>query len=451
MIRRSHHWTDTPLEGRRRRRTIGNWLNYCEPGGEWRPSSPAVQSAQGAPPNWAGAFDFSFKSEEAPLQCFLRDAADVGNRAMVGVRMAGRPGSWLNFKALDCSSVDAVVVGPAVWWPDLWPQCDLRYRPGRHKLVKEIICHGPGHPETFAFSLRTTPGHSIVFAGGGARVLDDGGDEVLRLNPPWAHDSSTVHPTPGGHKPIGVTLHEGEPRVIGGRAHQVVELALDPEDLEGAVYPVTIDPTVQITGTTDIEDTSLISANDNNYGGSDTIYTGQASAWRGLVRIAEISSIPAGTITALKMIAYASTASSFEPLVAHIVTDANNWVEGTLTGVPQVGSACWMQSRYSEQDWAGSVGCGTSGVDYDADASPPEHFYTTGWHTFDLKPEWATAWRNAVREPNGIRFVQKAPALGTVYLLSTERVGYELYFEIDYEEGAAASIAAMSLPRRIHE
>ena len=41
------------------------------------------------------------------------------------------------------------------------------------------------------------------------------------------------------------------------------------------------------------------------------------------------------------------------------------WVEGTAQWAVQTGSSCWNYTKYNTETWAGSVGCGTTGVDYD--------------------------------------------------------------------------------------
>ncbi len=443
MIRRAQHWTDAPIEGRRRKRVIRNWTNFRTPHHGFIPAAPLIAEATRKPDDWDGNFDFQRTSQAGALQTFFGDTRDPDNPAMVGMRLADRPAFWVNFRPMGTTpNPETIAEGARYAWRGLWKNTTLRYIDSAHKLTKEIVLREPGHPARFRFSVKLPPHLSLVFRNGGAAVLGPLGNERLTLPAPWGMDAE--------ENAVGVTMWRGLDTPLG---LPVIVIEVNEDALAGAVYPVTIDPTVQITGTTDLEDTSLIAANNDNHGGSSTVYTGNGDSYRGLVRIATIGAIPAGTITALKLVAYASTASSSVPLVAHIVTNANAWVEGTSNFTPQVGSACWNQSRYLEQNWAGHPipGCGEEDVDFDGDPSPPEHFYaTTGWHTFSLKPEWATAWRDATRDPNGVRLTQKTAVAGGVYLLSTERAGYELYFEVDYDEAPAGSaIAAMSLPRRI--
>lgn len=432
-IRRANHWTDAP-HGEGRRRTLSNWLNFWTQGQGWAPCAPAATPAQGTPPNWPGQFDFSHGSQAAALQCFFRDATDPGNRAMVGARLSARPGSWLNLKALDCTAADVELEAGNARWPDLWAQTDLIFRPGRGKLQKEIICKAPGHPLVFRFTVKIAPGHTFEVANGLGRLLDEG-SEVLELRSPFASDANG--------EAIQIVMRASNP--VG--PFQVVELALDPADLAGAVYPVTVDPTVVISGTTDIEDNLMYQGGvTTNYGGAVFAIFGLRLAnqrTRTLFRIDE-STIPSGSITAFRMLAWRySNAFSANPgtLEFYIIKDANDWVEGTSGGGPQAGSACWNQAKYLSQNWAGSVGCGTSGVDYDADASPPSWPYlarTAGpdvLHTIPLDAAWPPLWRDAARVNNGIiGFGDEITTSTQFFIRSSESAGNPLSFEIDYTE-----------------
>lgn len=433
------------------RRRVSNWLNYREPGQDWQPSTPGAAQAQGAPPAWSGAFDFSHQSHHAPLQCYFRDAMDAGNRAMVGCRISERPGCWLNIKALDCTSADAVIEdgGAAVRWPSLWPQADLVYRPGRHKLAKELHLHAPGHPLAFEFSVRLAAGHALEFVGGGARVLDIDGAEVLRLPSPWAHDSATTGLGPDGHQQIGVTMTEGDSRRIGGVAYRTIRLEVSADDLASAVYPVWVDPTVTVSGTTDIEETRIQSnAGNSNFGGDTVLYFGYSSRINSLVRIAA-GALPCDTITGFGMTAYWWSSLNLDIDAYHVV-DVNSWVEGTAGAAAQAGSACWNQAKYTVQNWAGGAnGCGISGNDFDADANPPSiRPPSTGWHTISLPVQWATEWVSGARATNGFVMIERSGAAGYPACYTTEHATLPLYFEVDYEAAAAGKGRIVSALRR---
>lgn len=446
LIRRAQHWTDIPVVGKNRRRIMKNWCNFREPNRSWRESNPEIEDDASVPDNWEGNYDFHRRSLRGPMQAFMGDMTDVDNPAMVGCRLADRPDAWLNMKPMNVNpgSVAQIVSPRVIRWPNIWDNAGLRYRVVEHKLEKTIRLTAPGHPAVFRFTLRVADGMSVKFEGNGARILDARGVECMRLVEPWGKDGSTVNPdTLDGSNPVRVRMQEGQSKVINGCTYQVVKLIPHPDDLADAIYPVEIDPTVEITGTIDIEDTSLVSAGpDGNYGGSIDLHLSFLASYRALIRISS-SSIPGGTITGFRLKMYST--AGFETHV-FFIADANDWVEGTAQGGQQTGSCCWNYCKFSDQNWAGSPGCGTSGTDYDTDGSPPSHTPIIGWNTFTLKPEWPPLWRDGARVANGMLFF---PQVGGWFgWKSTENAGNPLYFEVDYEEVEGSPIAAM-LPRRI--
>jgi len=204
--------------------------------------------------------------------------------------------------------------------------------------------------------------------------------------------------------------------------------------------------TVQITAAS-IEDAMIpsdIYAN-YNYGGSTGLGLGCGSPasriFRFVMRLDE-TEIPDGVLTGFRVrMTRTSHANSQNgnTLEAYIIKSANDWVEGTTGGgAPESGACCWNYAKYTSQSWAGSAGCGTSGTDYDADASPPSFSYssyTTGPDvpiSIELDPAWPTAWRDG-RDNEGILFKanDEVSSLTQIFFHSTEGTTPP-YFEIDY-------------------
>ncbi len=298
--------------------------------------------------------------------------------------------------------------------------------------------------------MRLADGLTLDFADNGARILDDAGVERMRLVAPVGWDSSTVAPDSiDGRRQIRVSMRQGEDRSIGGRLYPTIELVPNPDDLASAKYPVEIDPTVQITGTTDIEDSFLYAtAPTKNYGAFNSGYA-KLDLMRTVIRIAS-GSIPGGNITGFRLYQYFYTFST--EIRAFFVSDSNDWVEGTASGAEQDRSSCWNQCKLNEQDWAGHpvLGCSEPIDDFDADATPPT---TTpggiGWNTFTLDPAWPPLWRaGGGRVANGV-VIDSLGAVTTRWR-STEDGTYPLYLEIDHEEAGGSPVAAM-LKRRICE
>lgn len=450
MIRRAQHWTDTPIEGRKRRRQIRNWANYRTPHHGFVAAAPLITEATRKPDDWDGEFDFQRTSQAGALQTFFGDTRDLANPAMVGLRLADRPGFWVNFRAMGTlPNPDTIAEGARHAWRGLWKNTTLRYIDSAHKLTKEIVLREPGHPTRFRFSVKLPPHLTLIFRNGGGAILGPNGTERLTLLAPWGEDADG--------KAIRATMRQG---LDTSRGLPTVVIEVNEDDLAGAVYPVTIDPTATITGTTDIEDNWLQqNVSNRNRGADTTLDLNNSTAGnrrRGVIRISA-GSIPAGSISGFRMLTDVTLvlldAQASQVVEVYFIADANDWVEGTVDSSVQIGSSCYGQKKLAEEDWAGGLisGCGVSGTDYDADGSPPTMSVSvTGPQTFTLDLSWPPLWRDAARVANGMVFdlIEVGSNGGLVRIKSSEHAD-PLSFEVDYTAPSGSAIAAMSMPRSI--
>jgi len=193
-----------------------------------------------------------------------------------------------------------------------------------------------------------------------------------------------------------------------------------------------------ISGAANIQDTHLI--NGASYGdwcgGTATqlaMQNGTTTDRRTLIQVAN-SLLPAGTITGFRMKFWTQSGFSVGVNVyAHRILAPNTWVEGTVNNTSQVGSPCWNWRAYNTAAWAGSAGCNTSGVDYEANASPPSVIPGANgiWATLVLPPSWVSDWRDGVMANNGMRFNTNQNE-STTSFRSSDDATHPLYFEIDY-------------------
>lgn len=448
---RSQHWRDEHLSQRERRRTIGHFLHYWSRARQlWVPTDPAVEEQGSAPAEWSGTWDFRIASLRGALQCFLGDTTDASNRCLVGVRRADRPGVWLNIKALGVNAVNETidVAARSVTWVDAWTNADLTFVAHRHKLEKRILLKTPGHPASFRFALRLAAGLTYAVASNVLRIYDSQGVEVLRTRPPWGEDAN-------GNL-VRVGLVEAASITVGGRTYPTVRVVPLAADLETATYPVTVDPTTTISGTTDIQDALMNASGATlNYGGQSSQYGVQVgvqnltgSNRRTLLRLAA-SAIPAGTLTALRscLTRYSYSGCTVAGQINwYICTDASAWVEGSSTAALENGACCWGHAVYNTLAW-NTAGCGGSGTDYDADADPPTTAfaaYTTGdpvLFTTTLDVAWAQAWKAASRVNNGMVIMEPSASNGKAFLAaSSEYSANQPYFEVDYTTGPSAGV-----------
>lgn len=448
---RSQHWTDQdkPDGGVGRQRTISNYVNYQSPDGGWAASDPDVEDGDEA------GDDFQQQSRRAPLQVFIGDKPDGGHTARIGMRLSHRPGHWVQFQAVNVTP-DVQQVGDrpnrTVSWPNLWAYSTLKYTIGRGRVNKDIILAQAGHPASFRFALRYPAGFShTINADGSISFLNAQGVEWLRSPPPHGWDAGG----PMSGRRIRVNVVAAADIVTPRGTLPTFRIVPNATDLASAVYPVTVDPTTTISGTTNVEDALLYSLGvyvNYNWGSYTVNFVGgdNGSGYFTTVMRIATSAIPAGTLTGFRLLTTAQVRNGNGMAPVYIIKDANTWVEGTGNGSgSQTGACSWNYAKHSTQAWAGVAGCSMSGTDYDADASPPSISWgpnnpaVPSLDTWTLKPQWATDWRDAVRTNNGI--ILKGLDLGYYNQFnSTEAASAQPYFEVDYTPSAPASATGCS-------
>lgn len=436
---RSMHWTDTQIEGKDRTRRVQNFSNFRLPSGVWAASSPDILEDSSPPPDWSGQYEFTHANLWSALQTFVGDSTDQGNTALWGMRLSSAPGTWLNIKAVAVDNAAAPVVdrpNRTATWVDLWDFCDLRLTLAPGRVVKEVVLKQAGHQPAFRFALRYPAGCSHSVSGDSLRVFSQGG-EVFHSSPAWGVDAVG--------NPVRVSLIAAPDITVGARTFPTVRVVPNPADLAAAVYPVTIDPTIQVSGTTDTEDNWVDSNNANYNQGSDGFVRIRASGAvrKGLLRIAT-GAIPAGTITLANLSFYIVTGSGTFAVEMRQITDANTWVEGTIAGVPgsaQTGSSCWAYAKYATQAWLGSAGCSTSGVDFDA---TPIASLTSTWTPVNVWKTWSVTtsvlegWRDGARVNNGMTMFPAAAGGTTLLQFYSSETGTanKPYWDITYSTSA---------------
>jgi len=236
--RRTRHWTDLSDSGVKTRR-IKNNSNWRIEGDIWRPSNPRALLATGAPPFWVGQFDFEFWAQDGPAQCAFGDATDPDNRCMVGVRSAGNrsPGvapalHWLNLKLVGANPVSTSVSadGKTVEWVEVLTNTTIRYVLHPAGLRLEIEFSAPGHPTTLQWTAKKPASTQFEYSDGGASVVFPDGDVVFTMPQPSGRATGDMFPG------IGASLSDGGK----SKGLQVIDMAVDPDDLSGATYPVVV-------------------------------------------------------------------------------------------------------------------------------------------------------------------------------------------------------------------
>jgi hypothetical protein len=439
---RGKHWTDERIGGRSARRVVRNHANYETSAGIIAPTSHGIAAQSGPPSHWSGQWDFSHAQIEAPLQVYTRDSTDPGNRALMGINPSHRPDVWATWKAVDANDCEPTVTddGATITYAGLWDGTDWRLQIGPHKVKDFIELNDLAvAPRSFDWTIKLAPGCSLDPRSDGVHLLDGSGVSHGKITYPVAWDDSGSEEAPNVSVAMVLIDNAGPLLVM-----RMTVADADFDAARAAGSGIVIDPTVVISGTTDIEDASAYGPNpDINMGGRADVWVRGNSALddnnqSGLVRVAA-SAIPAGTINLVTFSSYKTNTVASGSVEHHRIVDANDWVEGTQSFAIEVGSCCANYAKYNTQTWAGGLGsrCLVSGTDYDADASPPTQTnLTVGAQSIALPNVWFSDWRDSVRVANG--FVMHAFSINNFNIQSTEGTNPPT-FTIDYTTGPTTS------------
>jgi hypothetical protein len=315
---------------------------------------------------------------------------------MWGVRCSDAPGSWLNWKALNVNNGNQEPVvstlNKTLTWTDLWTDADLRLDCRPNGVGKTIIVKTSSAPLVYRFALRIPDSHSVTLSNGSLHIRDGQGNIKIKTSPVWAEDAA--------ENPIRCTFSAGASITINGRTIPTYRIVLNADDMSTAVYPVRVDPTTIVEGTTNVFDANLRSGLPSyNYGGNITaigIYSASSTRRNGVVRC-DATQVPASgnTINAVRLIVKDALATTSSSLVAYKILSANDWVEGSGTGTgSESGACCWDYRQYTSASWAGSAGCMTASTDYDS--SGVTFTITSGAATtITLTTSWGTDWQTS--------------------------------------------------------
>ena len=424
MIRLGQHFTDVPRGGRVRKRRIQNWVNYREPGSGWLPSDPRPDAVTGKPDNWPDNFTHQIFARRGPAQVALGN--DPSGRPHVRVRHSQHPGQWAEFIWLQGDSVPLTTSNNnrRVRWVDWRNNTNLSYVLTGRGVRKTIRLKAPAHPAAFRFAVKLPPGHTCKLIGQRLIIRDDQGVEYMSTSAPYGFDSSTITPTADGTQAIRVTLAEDSTTPQGWT---VYSLTPDPNDLASATYPITLDPTINISGTANIDDVYVREFVPTlNHGSGIALWTKIAATndYIGLIRLATAAIPEALSYDSLdynKIMSSGSMINDWFRVVA-----ANVRVEGTLNGFPQAGSCSYNEAQAGILTWAGgNNGCSILGTDYDAGSlAAMDNTSPTSIDTAALS-DWFGGAAN-----NGWVIISRGS--GNLIWRSTERVGFEPSFDLTY-------------------
>ena len=208
----------------------------------------------------------------------------------------------------------------AVVYKDALPNVDIAYKVRTRGLKEDIILRDASAPNMFEFDI-STEGLSLAKREGEVFFVDDKGDDVFFLAPMYMEDASGKY-----SDKVDYTIEEYKD---GCRITVTADKTfLDAHDTK---YPVVIDPSVMVTGSSDTFDTCVDEEYPtSNYYLSENLWTGgkyRTNAMRTYMKFALPTNIPAANVTSayisIKKRAYATPG-----IKAYRVT--SNWTSSTV-------------------------------------------------------------------------------------------------------------------------
>lgn len=445
--------TPDPLRPHLKRAILGRWLNYLHAESNlWLPSSPAVSEPDAVPHAWEGPFGYQAVGLHAPLQVFYGDADDPGSRVAWACRPSEVPTAWIAFKAIGATASPTTNhAANRVRWLDAWTDTDVFLQHGGCTLRKVLRVRSPSAPAAFRFQVRHKVGHSFAIEGNAWVLRNAQGDVVQRSLPAYGWDSSGAGPQDDVDS-MRLRVQLAQIGTWGPNAMPVIELRAHPDDVATAVYPYYVDPTTDLNGAA-LEDVWTRSGQANtNYGGNANLFI-DVTYSRIPMFMPDESLIPAGTLNSAFLDIRPNASKASCTIDLHTILAANaGWVpwDGSSGDGAVSGLVCWNDHTYQNiQEWAGSVGCGTAGTDFET--TPTESItgaLTSGTRLqFDVDPVALAAWRDSPSTNAGFLLRSNDAPSATFDSANAVTEANRPILTIDYTAGGGGGLA---IPIAIH-
>jgi len=451
--RNSVDWAIDPGEPLKRRRRLGRGLNYQAADGTFKPASSQFSIAgTNQPTNLATRISAQYASTEAPLFFWAGDADQPLNRATIVIAPDEDPSFSIAITAVAPDNVveTQITDGNKVIWPNFWKNADLEWTHGSDLAKKVIRLTEPGHNFSWRFKYKLPPGATYTLVNNILSIFTQDGRKVFSTKYPYGHDANG---------PIRGKSFRCSFEQIGtwGPENQwpICELSTNPDDFDSAVYPIEIDPTVTKTGSSEIEDNTLIDGGgieEWGTGGSEDLYLGvyaPGGPYLHSIIMRTLGDALPGGITAIRL--YLKEFNQFgsatgSPAVAYqIASDNNDWEPGTENFAPADRSCSGYKKREPPSvEWAGGYNsrCGVIGTDILAEGggqpeSTPDLLSeaTGSWYQWDIPVDWDIDVAGVLLKQETETDSCLAYFRSTDYGTANERP----YFEIDYSEGGVAA------------
>lgn len=336
-----------------------------------------------------GVLEFSGDGVDARLPERLSSAA-------VKVSSAG---GTIGYRLADAAGGEATVTGASARYTDVRPDTDVTVTALADGVKEDLQLNSADAPSRFAFDLTVPAKASARLTANGGVAISTAGDEDFEIAAPFVGDDAR------SFAPKRAATYSLSKTIDGYRLTLTLDRAwLTAKD---RAFPVTVDPTIRRTGTSQTTDVSLIeSVPDIGYGGSQGIFVGRYAAYpttdsRGGLKFDLTGAVPTDARVLQAKVglkSYFKENSTAKKVGLHPLTRGFTH------------DATW--NRYNATTpWT------TAGGEFDAAASTVTSIGTSlGWHYW-YPTELAQEWVNGSRANNGfvLKDVAGEPKNGTEF------------------------------------
>lgn len=305
----------------------------------------------------------------------------------------------IGYRLADAGGGEAAVTDASARYADVRPDTDVTVTALADGVKEDLQLNSADAPSRFAFDLTLPAKASARLTANGSVAISTAGDEDFEIAAPFMVDDARSF-APKRAATYSLTETTGGYRLM---------LTLDRAWLtaEDRAFPVTVDPTIRRTGTTQTTDVSLIeSVPDIGYGGSQGIFVGRYAAYpttdsRGGLKFDLAGVVPTDARVLQAKVglkSYYKENSTAKKVGLHPLTRGFTH------------DATW--NRYNATNaWT------TAGGEFDATPSTTTSIGTSlGWHYW-YPTELAQEWVNGSRANNGfvLKDVAGEPKNGTEF------------------------------------
>jgi len=411
---RFRDWREAGASTRRRQIGIKHHKNSS---GLWVPSDFAARTVLAEPNQWPLPWSPRVMVGGS-LQTFI---SDRGGRWLS--RVAHRRDLYVATVAVNAMGpVPTVRDGRVFSWPNLFPEGGTLSIKVGTTGYRKVISY-PGMPtEMPVVGVAVPAGCSVRVIGRTLVFRNADGLDYMQTKPAhgwWGartvEDVAGVEGAGVGHVDL---THIGQ-HVRGGVSYAMIRISPDAETWAGSFGVVHLDPSTDITGTTDTDMTQIIENYTNyNYGSRVTAESQNAAFAFGvqqtLLRTDE-SLYPSGSYSDCSYDIYYTTVPNTVDSTQsfyRIVSGNAGWVEGTQNHWWENGSCSYGYLAYdttTPTDWAGGGPGLVSGDDYDATAGL-DWAHTSSeegqYNSQSLPTSWFEDWRDTPSSNGGVYIIE---------------------------------------------